>query len=494
MDWNKLQNGSDIRGVALEGIEGESVNLTTEVTTALAQAFVAWLGEKNGKTAQIIAVGSDSRLSSPTLRQAFADGAAAAGATVLNFGMASTPAMFMATVDEQLRADGAVMVTASHLPWNRNGLKFFTAKGGLEKADIARILELAPQFMGSKTKGCGEVKAVDFMATYCDILVNYIRRGVNNGDQPLQGMHIIVDAGNGAGGFFANNVLKSLGADTTGSQFLEPDGNFPNHIPNPENKEAMASICKAVVEHKADLGIIFDTDVDRSAIVDRTGKSINRNALIALIAAVILREHPGSTIVTDSVTSDGLAKFIADRNGKHHRFRRGYKNVINESLRLNANSEESWLAIETSGHAALRENYFLDDGAYLVAKLIVEAACLRKEGKELQDLIADLQQPVESKEIRFKIGTNDFKAYGEQVLEHIKTAAEKESDWQLVSPNYEGVRIACTGEEEQGWFLLRQSLHDPVLPLNIESNVEGGVNRITERVLSLLSDFKALKQ
>jgi Phosphomannomutase len=189
-----------------------------------------------------------------------------------------------------------------------------------------------------------------------------------------------------------------------------------------------------------------------------------------------------------------LAKFIADRNGKHHRFRRGYKNVINESLRLNANGEESWLAIETSGHAALRENYFLDDGAYLVAKLIVEAACLRKEGKELQDLIADLQQPVESKEIRFKIDTNDFKAYGEQVLEHIKTAVEKDSDWQLVSPNYEGVRIACTGEEEQGWFLLRQSLHDPVLPLNIESNVEGGVNRITERVLSLLSDFKALKQ
>mgnify|MGYP000843680046 CR=1 FL=1 len=134
----------------------------------------------------------------------------------------------------------------------------------------------------------------------------------------------------------------------------------------------------------------------------------------------------------------------------------------------------------------------MDDGAYLVAKLIVEAACLRKEGKELQNLIADLQQPVESKEIRFKISIDDFKTYGEQVLEHIKTAVEKESDWQLVSPNHEGVRIACTGEEEQGWFLLRQSLH--VLPLNIESNVEGGVNRITERVLNLLSDFKALKQ
>ena len=85
--------------------------------------------------------------------------------------------------------------------------------------------------MGAEKKGNGEVKPLIFMATYCDILANYIRRGVNNGDQPLQGMHIIVDAGNGAGGFFANKVLKSLGADTTGSQFLEPDGNFPKPYP-----------------------------------------------------------------------------------------------------------------------------------------------------------------------------------------------------------------------------------------------------------------------
>jgi phosphomannomutase len=92
--------------------------------------------------------------------------------------------------------------------------------------------------------------------------VNKIRQAVNHPqhfEQPLQGLKIIVDAGNGAGGFYAQKVLSPLGADTTGSQFLEPDGIFPNHIPNPENKEAMASICQAVIEHQADLGIIFDT-------------------------------------------------------------------------------------------------------------------------------------------------------------------------------------------------------------------------------------------
>lgn len=272
--------------------------------------------------------------------------------------MASTPAMFMSTIDKNLQVDGAVMVTASHLPWNRNGLKFFTADGGLDKADIARILELAPQYFETGDDVKGDVEQVEFMDVYSQMLVDYIRNGVGMGEQPLKGMKIIVDAGNGAGGFFAHKVLDCLGADTTGSQFLDPDGHFPNHVPNPEDKQAMASICKAVTDNKADLGIIFDTDVDRSAIVDRTGEPINRNALIALIATVILREHPGSTIVTDSVTSDGLAEFIANRKGIHHRFRRGYKNVINESLRLNKAGKESWLAIETSGHAALRENYF----------------------------------------------------------------------------------------------------------------------------------------
>ncbi|KAG2381180.1 uncharacterized protein HKW66_Vig0254970 [Vigna angularis] len=110
---------------------------------------------------------------------------------------------------------------------------------------------------------------------------------------------------------------------------------FPNHIPNPEDKTAMKAITQAVLDNKADLGIIFDTDVDRSAAVDFTGREFNRNRLIALMAAIVLEEHPGTTIVTDSVTSDGLTTFIEKKlGGKHHRFKRGYKNVIDEAIRL----------------------------------------------------------------------------------------------------------------------------------------------------------------
>ena len=135
----------------------------------------------------------------------------------------------------------------------------------------------------------------------------------------------MVDAGNGAGGFYARDVLAPLGADVSGSQFLEPDGMFPNHIPNPENEEAMASICGAVGKAQADLGVIFDTDVDRGGAVDARGQEINRNRLVALASAHCPgRQSRAATVVTDSITSDGLKDYLENTlGGHHHRFKRG---------------------------------------------------------------------------------------------------------------------------------------------------------------------------
>ena len=497
MNWKKLQNGSDIRGVALEGVQGEDVNLTPEVATILGKAFVQWLRNKTVQTKVEVAVGTDSRISGAVLKKAFIDGLNQAGANVFDCGLASTPAMFMTTITSEKATTAGVMITASHLPFNRNGFKFFTASGGLDKKEITEILQIAETKAYSEDAETKSVNSWSFIDEYSMFLVDYIRRNANiksNYDKPLHGLKIIVDAGNGAGGFFASKVLEPLGADTTGSQFLEPDGHFPNHVPNPEDKIAMQSICDAVVKEKADLGVIFDTDVDRSAIVDANGNPVNRNALIAMISAVVLSEHPGSTIVTDSITSDGLTKFIeTELKGKHHRFQRGYKNVINESIRLNNGGEESWLAIETSGHAALKENYFLDDGAYLVAKLLVEMARLNAEGKTLTNLIEKLQEPLESVEMRYSIDDADFGNYGKNVLAELASKVAIELGWEIVSPNYEGIRVRCTAPNEMGWFLLRMSLHDPVMPLNIESEVEKGVVNIALKLQNLLAEFNALK-
>jgi phosphomannomutase len=501
INWQKLQNGSDIRGVALEGVPNEAVNLTPDVVKTLGNAFVCWLTQQSNQPATelTIAIGRDSRLSGEILSQAVIEGIAIAGCQVYNFDLASTPAMFMSTVTEGFNCDGAIMLTASHLPFNRNGMKFFTAQGGLGKANITEILNIALNIAATgnllTNSIHGTITSRDFISIYAARLVETVRQGVNHPDnfeQPLRGLKIVVDAGNGAGGFYADQVLKPLGADITGSQFLDPDGMFPNHIPNPENQEAMASICQAVTSNQADFGIIFDTDVDRVAAVDHQGNELNRNRMIALISAIVLQEHPGSTVVTDSITSDGLTQFIEHLGGKHHRFKRGYKNVIEESVRLNDSGVPSWLAIETSGHGAMKENYFLDDGAYLATKLLVELAKAKQQGKLLTDLTADLQEPLESKEFRLTIQTEDFQAYGNQVIAKLQEFANAQKDWTVVPHNYEGVRISSDSPTEDGWFLLRLSLHDPVIPLNIESNVNQGVASIAARLLEFLQDFAAL--
>ncbi|WP_238882082.1 phosphomannomutase/phosphoglucomutase [Clostridium sp. YIM B02551] len=493
-ELKKLQSGTDIRGIAIEH-EGRK-NLTPELVNVLGSGFAEWLKKVKGinKNNIKVAVGMDSRLSGQELKKALIEALIDSGCNVYDCGMCTTPAMFMTTILKDYSCDGSVMITASHLPYYYNGLKFFTKEGGCEKQDIVDIIECSNSIeKNSTTKG--SIKEVDFIDVYSRILVDKIRKSVNsseNYERPLEGKKIIVDAGNGAGGFFAYKVLEKLGADTEGSQFTEPDGNFPNHIPNPENEEAMESIKEAVLKNKADLGIIFDTDVDRAAIVSNDGKEINKNALIALISSIVLDENPNSIIVTDSITSTGLAEFITNLGGVHHRFKRGYRNVINESKRLNEEGKESCLAIETSGHAALKENYFLDDGAYLIAKILIKMAKLKEEGKEISNLIDNLKYPKESKDMRINIEREDFREYGEMILEDLIKYTEHIDGWRIEPENYEGIKIKCDKESGDGWLLLRLSLHEPVLALNIESDIQDGIKKIIAKLTPFFNKYNEL--
>lgn len=501
-DYRKLQNGSDIRGVAMEGIEGEKVNLTERVAYFIGTAFAGLVArEKQISTMDVkIIVGHDSRLTADSLKMAAISGMKAVGATVTDCHLASTPSLFMATVLPDLTYDGAVMLTASHLPFNRNGFKFFTNKGGLEKKEIAELLSLAYEkdsLLNGKYKICKEAdEQYDLLSRYSEHLRELIKEGVKaaNFEKPLSGLHIVVDAGNGAGGFFATKVLEPLGADIDGSQFLEPDGRFPNHVPNPENKEAMDAIRKATIEHHGDFGLIFDTDVDRAAAVFADGTEVSRNAFIALMAAIIAQEHPNTTVVTDSVTSDELAEFLTNEiKMKHHRFKRGYKNVINEAIRLNMEGEETCLAMETSGHGALKENYFLDDGAYLCVKMVIELARRHAKGEKMEDLIKGLGYPQDAAEFRLKIMTEDFAEYGNQVIEAFQHFCETHKEFTVLPNNYEGVRVSYQDEKIHGWILLRLSLHDPLLPLNIETKEQEGVAVIVEKIRDFFNKQEKVK-
>lgn len=488
-----LKSGTDVRGSAVE-YEGKKIDLSDEAVYEITASFVEWLAKKCKKPAEDlkISVGHDSRISAGRISKAAIKALKASGAHTYFFGMASTPAMFMSVV--KMGLDGAIEITASHHPFYRNGLKFFTSNGGVEAAEVAEILSGAENKIYSEGKS-GTVENYDFMPEYAGILKDLIKKEVNSDDyeRPLKGKKIIVDAGNGAGGFYAYDVLKPLGADISGSRYLEPDGYFPNHIPNPENEDAMKSACEAAIEAGAELGVVFDTDVDRAGAVDSRGREINRNKLLALAAAIITDGKKDSWIVTDSVTSDGLKEFIEkDLHSHHYRFVRGYKNVIDEAVRLNRKGLDAPMAGETSGHIAFRENYFLDDGAYLITKIIIKSAVLSKQGRTIDELISNLKEPTESKELRFDISASEFKNYGNTVIKSIEDYCASHSDWIMAKDSHEGVRVKLILPELDGWFLLRVSVHDPVIPLNIESNAVGGALKIAEKVYGVMKDFDEL--
>lgn len=476
-DLSVLHSGTDIRGVAMDGAPSAK-NLTEPIAAAAAKAFVARILEARPDARLTVAVGRDSRLSGPALAGAVIAALSEMGCDVIDCGLASTPAMFMTTVD--LGCDGAVQITASHHPWYRNGLKFFLPQGGLQSSDVADILRRAQA--NDFVTACvpGTVRQVEYMKQYAAGLRQLICQRTGS-QTPLEGLHIVVDAGNGAGGFYVRDVLQPLGADTTGSQFLDPDGRFPNHIPNPEDAAAMQSLCDAVRANDADFGIIFDTDVDRAGCADADGSEINRNRLIALSSLLVLEDHPACTIVTDSVTSLGLSRFIEAHGGKHCRFKRGYRNVINEAQRRCALGEDAPLAIETSGHAALRDNYFLDDGAYLMTRLLILLVQLRRQGKTLQSLLQSLQQPAEECEIRLDLTGADFRADGQSILQALEQNAAS-LGLSVAPDSAEGVRLCGEG----GFVMLRVSVHDPVMPLNAESDRVGGCRALLERIAPLM--------
>ncbi|KAI3729305.1 hypothetical protein L6452_17959 [Arctium lappa] len=512
----RLQNGSDVRGVAVEGEAGRKVDLTPPAVEAIAESFGEWvingLVKEKGRPVEDVRVslGRDPRISGGSLSVAIFSGLGRAGCMTFDMGLATTPACFMSTMLPPFLYDASIMMTASHLPYTRNGLKFFTKKGGLTSLEVEEICDKAAfKYANRLTKVSTLLRTtptrVDFMSIYAKHLRDIIKERVNHPqhyDTPLEGFQIIVNAGNGSGGFFTYEVLDKLGADTFGSLNLKPDGMFPNHIPNPEDKVAMAVTRTAVLENSADLGIVFDTDVDRSGVVDNEGNPINGDKLIALMAAIILKEHHDSTVVTDARTSMALTRFITDRGGHHCLYRVGYRNVIDKGVQLNEDGVDAHLMMETSGHGALKENYFLDDGAYMVVKIIIEMVRMKLEGSNegIGSLIKDLEEPLESIELRMNIVSElqHAKARAIEIIETFKTYIQEGrlegweldacgdcwvSDGCLVDSNdtptpvdAQMYRAKVSDEEngQYGWLHIRQSIHNPNIAVNMQSTTING--------------------
>lgn len=484
--YGKLKSGTDIRGRAIAS-DGAPALLTEKAVVDLACAFALWISRRTDSARCKLAIGRDSRITGAAFEIAIINALRYAGLEIYDCGMFSTPAAFLTTQFPSMKADGSIMITASHHPSDINGLKFFTPEGGVNSEQLCEIIALAEKGEKLPVSASSAVVRRDFLRLYCDAISDMMRKGTGL-FMPFRGMKIAVDAGHGAGGFFATRILKPLGADISPSQFLEPDGTFPAHPPNPENKEAMESLKNRVLETGSDIGIIFDADADRCAVVAEDGTEINRCALIALASAMILPEHEGATIVTDSVTTEGLRKFIEAHGGVQKRFKRGYRNVIDEAKRLCAMGVDAPLAIESSGHVAFAEHYFLDDGAYFIAKILVAFANLRRRGGKLTDLISGLETPVEEGDIRLSFVTEGWRELADKIMTRLNGLSERLL--KLSSDNYEGVRAYVSHAD--GYFIVRTSVHDPVLPIYIESNKPGGVKSVARFLYSFLNGFEGL--
>ena len=341
------------------------------------------------------------------------------------------------------------------------------------------------------------------MPFYKENLKEAITREVKTNDSyPLSGLRIVVNPGNGAACFF-NDLLRDLGANVDHSLHLNPDGTFPESsgVPNPEKKEFVEETLRACEACNADIGVMFDTDADRAGfiiprLVDDAGyksgyEPLNRNRLIAMISVIFSASSPGCTIVTDSTTSEGLNRFLEDDLGlKHFRYLRGYANVIGKAKELTESGQaNAEVAIETSGHCAMKENGYVDDGTYTAVKIIgLLARTAVPTQSSLLNLISGLDELPFDKEYRIKIkdGSLDTTTFiFKECLKALKEQCNAATIWSLDHDNLEGIRMKL---KSGGFFMLRQSLHDPVISMQVESISEDEARSVVlGPVLKILS-------
>ena len=487
---------------------------------ALAQQLLEHSGDDDHNTIEIV-IGQDPRLHGMRLADALARGAESANPTrirVLYTGLATTPAC--ASFLKLHGCQAAVMVTASHLPPDRNGFKIFYPDDMIRRMTQRELLEdlgaramdcanawynagLLPPSSGNAAVMCSQ--HVQYMPAYLESLKQAIIDQANRGSHPLQGFKIVLNAGNGAGGCF-QQVLTDLGADPTVSIHLVPDGNFPNQVPNPEYAPMIQETVKACEEVHADLGIMLDTDADRCgfvapSVVEEDGtrsdyQPLNRNRLIALLGVMFAESSPGCAFVTDSVTSEGLATFLQDTLGLVHvRYLKGYANVIGKARELTESGElNAEVAIETSGHCALKENDYLDDGTYTAAKVLV-AMARQSPRSSLLDLISSMEELDEIAELRMNVKDESLDTLREAFdvcQSAVETLCESKEEWEIDRENLEGIRVRV-GKQNQ-FMMLRKSLHDPVISLQLEvQSKEEGRKLVVEPLVELISSHQLLR-
>jgi len=465
VDWNAIVKTYDVRGLV-------GIDLTSTVVEALAAGFI----DELDAAGQEVIVGFDMRDSSPEFAEAFARGAQARGANVVSIGLCSTDESYFAS--GQLGA-AAAMFTASHNPATYNGIKFSRAgaRGISLDTGLAAIRDRAKTYLATGIDSVGQpgsYRQEDVLAKYAA----YLRKLVDL--RGIRKLKIVIDAGNGMGGMTVPAVLGNLsGLGELPLEivplYFELDGSFPNHEANPLDPKNLVDLQKAVVAHKADLGLAFDGDADRCFVVDENGDAVTPSAVAAIVARrEIARErasHPNAeiTVLYNLITSRIVAETIESAGAKAVRTKVGHSLIKDEMAATNA-----IFGGEHSAHYYFRDFWGADNGMLAAMHVLAEFG---SQSAPLSEFARQYNPYFLSGEINSTVA--DVAA----AKQRIRVAFDGRADFE----EFDGVTVTCpVGDSSWWWFNVRASNTEPLLRLNVEARDEAVMKAIRDEVLALI--------
>ncbi|MCX7817365.1 MAG: phosphomannomutase/phosphoglucomutase [Syntrophales bacterium] len=436
----------DIRGVV-------DLQLNYEIVYLIGRAIGTMARRKGvGK----MTVGRDCRLTSEEFAEALIEGLKGTGIKIINIGLCTTPMLYFSI--RQFNAEGGVMVTGSHNPPEFNGFKVCIGPDTIYGEDIQFLYHLIRS--GEFERGIGEVESSSVFDAYGDFILKsvYIEPGIN----------VVLDGGNGTGGYFALPLFESFGCKVT-PLYCEPDGRFPHHFPDPTIPEYLEDLIKEVKRQRADVGIAYDGDADRLGVITDMAKILWGDELLLLFARYILKDNPGAAIIGEVKCSQKLYDEIAKNGGRPIMWKAGHS-LIKQKMK----EEKALLAGEMSGHLFFADRYFgYDDAVYASFRLL---EIISRTGKNLSELMADIPVTYATPEIR--IDCPDSIKF--RVVDEVKSRLEKK--FSIV--DIDGVRVQFI----DGWGLIRASNTQPVLVLRFEATTEERLRDIRRSIEYTLNE------
>ena len=470
----------------IRGIYGEDI--TEELFYSTGRAFVEYLKRQTSKSEKNIwiTVTRDARTHSPSLAEALIKGITSTGANVVNLGLAPTPIGYyseVAGVPSEItggeKVAGAMIITASHNPKEYNGMKMTYAGRTLNEGQIKEVKELAFKELETKKNSASNGKIVEY-----NIIPDYIKDMKNRFGEIGKGIKIVVDSANATGGVVGPELYRKLGCDVI-ELFSEPDGNFPNHHPNPSDLKTLKIIEETVVENKADAGIAYDGDSDRIGVITPDGKPLTGDKLLLIYAQDLLDsvdDKSKLTVVSEVKCSQVLFDSINNAGGHAVMCKTGHGYIKDKMKETNA-----LLAGEMSGHTFFKDKYYgFDDAIYAGCRIIEIIAKNKKKNQnfKLQDMLKPFEAVCSSDEVRFPCPNEKKK----ETLEKVKHCIEANSNLfgsqikDIIT--LDGMRIVFDG----GFALIRQSNTEPVFTLRFEGKTKEDCERYKTCMIKTLEE------